>query len=98
MTDQQVADLVKRLLEIIRYLHTRVRAHESVLVDDLKIEPKSVPAQVNAAMKKSHIQPALDSRYEGMVKRFDVEVNQGNIAQAIEDLLVRVRQEIGLGE
>jgi hypothetical protein len=88
-------DLVKKLLEIIRRLHAQVRAYDSVLVDDLKCDPKSVQAKVNAAKKKQHIQPALDSRYDGMAKVFDAEVSRGNIVQGVEDLLERIRREIG---
>lgn len=98
MTDQQVADLVKKLLESIRRLHVQVRAHQSVLVENLKCDAKSVEADANVAQKKSHIGPALDSRYDVMEKVFDSEVEQGHIVQGVEDLLNHIRKEIGQGE
>ncbi len=94
MTDQKMAEFAKAMLDIIRRLHIEVKAQESVIVEHFKAEPKSVPELTRAAKKKPYIKSALDSRYDVWTRSFDL-VAQRDLHQATQELLERIRRELG---
>jgi hypothetical protein len=91
MTDKEVANLVKKMLTIIRTLHTELRAHENVLLHSGH-SPQSISAQTKKAKKI----PAVDrgQYYNELAKKFDSEVTKIGVGPAAKALLKRIRLKV----
>jgi len=94
MTDNEVQQLIKRFMAILRDMHVELRVQQRVPLHR-GATPASVQQQIRNAKE---VFPAIKTRtrqnYDHLLKEFEIEASSSTVRNAAKILLSKVRQEI----
>jgi hypothetical protein len=93
MTDNEVQQLIKRFMAILRDMHVELRAQQRALLDQ-GVTPASVQQQIRNAKKSFPTDKTqIRQNYDQLLRAFENQASS-SVRNAARILLPKVRQEI----